>query len=84
MNKILFFIIIVISICLGLFALKYNSLLKQRDNLILTNSKLEEGLVNKVNISKTKIVVQTKYKDKTITVIKYLPPEGSATFATTD
>lgn len=84
MNKILFFIIIIISICLGLFALKYNILLKEKNYLILNNSKLEKGLVNKVNISKTQIVVQTKYKDKIVTVIKYLPPEGSATIATTD
>jgi len=84
MNKILFFIIIVISICLGLFALKYNILLKEKNYLILNNSKLEKGLVNKVKISKTQVIIQTQYKNKTITVIKYLPPEGSATIATTD
>jgi len=80
----LIFVIVVISIFFLIFSLKYNSLLKQRDNLILTNSKLEEGLVNKIKISKTQIVVQTKYKDKIVTVIKYLPPEGSAAIATTD
>ena len=84
MNKLLIFVIVIISIFFLIFSLKYNSLLKQRDNLILTNSKLEEGLVNKVKITKTQIVVQTKYKDKIITVIKYLPPEGNATIATTD
>lgn len=84
MNKIITFVVIVVIFFGFIFALKYNLLLKERDNLILTNTKLEEGLVNKVKISKTQIVVQTKYKDKIVTVIKYLPPEGSATIATTD
>ena len=80
MNKIIFVILLSIIGYLG-FCNYLNT--TKIDKLTIENSKLAEDLKMKTVIYKDKIVFQTRYKDKVITKIEYLPPE-SHTIITTD
>lgn len=79
MNKIIFVILLSIIGYLG-FCNYLNT--KKIDKLTIENSKLADDLKMKTVIYKDKIVFQTRYKDKVITKIEYLPPESHTTITT--
>jgi len=79
MNKIIFIILISIIGYLG-FCNYINN--KKIDKLTIENSQLSEDLKMKTVIYKDKIVYQIRENEKIKTVVKYLPPESSATITT--
>lgn len=79
MNKIIFIILLFIIGYLG-FMNYLNT--KKIDKLTIENSKLADDLKMKTVIYKDKVVYQVRENEKIKTVIKYLPPESSATITT--
>jgi len=79
MNKIIFIILLSVIGYLGFMNYLNN---KKIDKLTIENSKLADDLKMKTVIYKDKVVFQVREKEKIKTVIKYLPPEGSATITT--
>jgi len=79
MNKIIFVILLSIIVYLG-FCNYLNT--KKIEKLTIENSKLADDLKMKTVIYKDKVIFQVREKEKIKTVIKYLPPESSATITT--
>lgn len=79
MNKIIFIILLSIIGYLG-FCNYLNT--KKIDKLTIENSKLADDLKMKTVVYKDKVVFQVRENEKIKTVIKYLPPESSATITT--
>ena len=79
MNKIIFVILISVIGYLG-FCNYLNN--KKIDKLTIENSQLSEDLKMKTVVYKDKVIYQVRENEKTKTVIKYLPPESSATITT--
>ena len=79
MNKIIFIILLSIIGYLGFMNYLNN---KKIDKLTIENSKLADDLKMKTVIYKDKVVFQIRENEKIKTVIKYLPPESSATITT--
>ena len=79
MNKIIFIILLSVIGYLG-FMNYLNT--KKIDKLTIENSKLADDLKMKTVIYKDKVVFQVRENEKIKTVIKYLPPESSATITT--
>jgi len=79
MNKLIYIILI-----FGLIYFGVSNKINQNkiDNLTITNSILSEDLKAKTVIYKDKVVFQTRYKDKVITKVEYLPPESHTTIIT--
>lgn len=76
MNKIIFVILLSIIGYLG-FCNYLNT--TKIDKLTIENATLSEDLKSKTAIYKDKVIYQTRIKEKVVTQIKYLPPEGQAT-----
>ena len=79
MNKIIFIILLSVIGYLGFMNYLNN---KKIDKLTIENSKLADDLKMKTVIYKDKVVFQVRENEKIKTVIKYLPPESSATITT--
>jgi len=79
MNKIIFVVLLSIIVYLG-FCNYLNT--KKIEKLTIENSKLADDLKMKTVIYKDKVIFQVREKEKIKTVIKYLPPESSATITT--
>ena len=79
MNKIIFIILISVIGYLGFMNYLNN---KKIDKLTIENSQLAEDLKMKTVVYKDKVIYQVRENEKIKTVIKYLPPEGSATITT--
>ena len=79
MNKIIFIILLSVIGYLGFMNYLNN---KKIDKLTLENNQLSEDLKMKTVVYKDKLVYQVRENEKVKTVIKYLPPESSATITT--
>lgn len=79
MNKIIY---VILAFAILYFAVNNKINQNKIDKLTIENATLSEDLKNKTTIYKDKIVFQTRYEDKVITKIEYLPPESHTTITT--
>lgn len=75
MNKIIY---IILAFGIIYFAVSNKINQNKIDKLTIENATLSEDLKNKTTIYKDKVIYQTRIKEKIVTQIKYLPPEGQA------
>ena len=76
MNKLIY---VVLLFAIAYFAVSNYLNVNKIDKLTIENATLSEDLKSKTTIYKDKIIYQTRIKEKVVTHIKYLPPEGQAT-----
>lgn len=86
MNKYLYGILILVIIFLAVLnkinGMKIDGMTVQIDQLSADNATLADNLQMQAVIHKNKVIIKTRYKDKIITKIEYLPPEGNAIIST--
>jgi hypothetical protein len=76
MNKLIY---VVLLFAIAYFAVSNYLNVNKIDKLTIENATLSEDLKSKTTIYKDKVIYQTRIKEKVVTQIKYLPPEGQAT-----